>query len=96
MPGLDAELLLRARSALEAGNLDRAGKLLEAVENRGSLWHSLYGSLCMASGDHAEAVEHLLKGDPLDCLPLLEECYRAQRDYEKAYLCACRRREYEK
>ena len=50
----------------------------------------------MASGDHAEAVEHLLKGDPLDCLPLLEECYRAQGDYEKAYLCACRRREYEK
>ena len=50
----------------------------------------------MASGAHAEAVEHLLKGDPLACLPLLEECYRAQGDYEKAYLCACRRREYEK
>ena len=96
LPSLDAELLLRARSALEAGNLDRARKLLEAVENQGSLWQGLYGSLCMASGNHAEAVEHLLKGDPLDCLPLLEECYRAQGDYEKAYLCACRRREYEK
>ena len=96
LPSLDAELLLRARSALEDGKPDRARKLLEAVEDRGSLWHTLMGSLHMAAGDYAQAVEHLLKGEPTDCLPLLEECYRAQGDYEKAYLCACKRREYKK
>ena len=96
LPSLDAELLLRARGALEEGNLDRARRLLEAVEEKGSLWHTLAGSLCMAAGDHVKAEAYLLKGDPIECLPLLEECYRAQGDYEKAYHCACRRREYKK
>ena len=96
LPSLDTELLLRARHALEEGKPDRARKLLEAVEDRGSLWHTLMGSLHMAAGDYDRAVEHLLKGEPTDCLPLLEECYRAQGDYEKAYLCARQRRDYEK
>ena len=96
LPSLDTELLLRARCALEEGKPDRARKLLEAVEDRGGLWHTLMGSLCMAVGDYNQAVEHLLQGDTADCLPLLEECYRAQGDYEKAYLCACKRRELEK
>lgn len=96
LPSLDTELLLRARRALGEGKPDRARKLLEAVENRGSLWHTLMGSLHMTAGDYTQAVEYLLKGEPTDCLPLLEECYRAQGDYEKAYLCACKRRELEK
>ena len=96
LPSLDTELLLRARKAQEGGNMDRARKLLDAVENRGNLWHGLMGSLYMALGDYAQAVEYLLKGEDKDCLPLLEECYRAQGDYEKAYLCACKRRALEK
>lgn len=93
LPGLDEELMLRARLALEKGDFDRAGRLLEAVENRDPLWYTLRGTAELRQGAFSAAEKLLLLGDEKQSLPLLEECYRAQGDYEKAYFCACKRKE---
>lgn len=93
LPSLDEELLLRARGALERGELSRAGKLLEAVENRSKLWYTLRGAVELRQGAYKQAEKHLLLGDEKQSLPLLEECYRAQGDFERAYFCARKREE---
>ena len=85
--------MLRARLALEKGDFDRAGRLLEAVENRDPLWYTLRGTAELRQGAFSAAEKLLLLGDEKQSLPLLEECYRAQGDYEKAYFCACKRKE---
>lgn len=90
---LDGALLQKAREALDAGNTDRAIKLLGAVETPDKEWYRLRGSAAMAQGDYAKAEQYLEQGEPKACLPLLEECSRVQGNFEKAYYYACRRRE---
>ena len=85
--------MLRARLALENKDLDRARRLLEAIDSRGALWYTLRGTVELRQGAYSSAEKLLLLGDEKQSLPLLEECYRAQGDYEKAYFCACKRKE---
>ncbi len=98
LPSLDEELLLRAREALEQGNLPRAQGLLGAVEDPTKpAFHLLQGQVCFAAGDHALAVQHLEPVRdlwPKTVLSLLEQCYRELRDYRKAYEYACLQREF--
>ncbi len=89
---LDDALLQKAKDSLEAGNMDRAVKLLEAVEMPNQEWYYLRGSAAMDQGDYEKAEQYLEQGEPKVCLPLLEECSRIQGNFEKAYYYACRRR----
>lgn len=91
-PGsLDEALLLAARRAVEEGAEDRAEKLLEAVEGRSKEWYLLRGTLELHRGRYAQAEELLLLADEEAGMPLLEECYFAQGDFERAYYCAQKR-----
>lgn len=88
LPNLDEALLSKAEDALERRDYDRALRLLEAVEHREERYHTLRGTAELRRGDYAQAERHLLLGQEQAALPLLEECYRAQGDYEKAYYYA--------
>lgn len=92
---LDGALMLRAKEAMEGEDRDRARRLLDAVEKRDKTWFFLSGKLALAAKDYTQAEAELAQGEEEQCLPLLEECYLAQGNYEKAYFCACRRREME-
>lgn len=91
LSSLDEELMLRSRAALEGRDYERARQLLEAVENRNKLWYTLRGTVELRRGAYAQAEALLLLGEEAMTLPLLEECYRLQGDYEKAYYCAQKR-----
>lgn len=90
---LDEALLLQARRAVEDRGYERAERLLEAVEHRDKNWYLLRGTLELRRGSYAQAEKLLLLAEEEPALPLLEECYRAQGDFERAYYCAQRRLE---
>ena len=94
---LDGELLLRARAALEDGDLSRCLHLLEAVQDQDApLWNFLRGQLHMKARSYAAAAQCLRRAEaefPEKCVPLLEICYRELGDFRQAYYYACRARE---
>lgn len=95
LPGLEEELLLRSKAALEAEDAERAEKLLEAVESRGPEWCFLRGKVHMERREFAEAARcfHGAEGQyPRETAPYLEKAYREMEDYRRAYEYACRQR----
>lgn len=94
---LDGELLLRARAALEDGDLSRCLHLLEAVQDQDApLWNFLRGQLHVKARSYAAAAQCLRRAEaefPEKCVPLLEICYRELGDFRQAYYYACRARE---
>lgn len=96
LPGMDDELLLRAREALADKDLSRALHLLESMEDRNfPQWHLLRGTVCLKQEQWLEAAEHLQKAEtdfPKDANPLLETCWRELGDFRKAYEYACKQR----
>lgn len=95
LPPLDAELMLRARSALEAQELSRAAALLDACEQRTDAWEFLRGQVYLAGKDYEAACACFLKAQaayPEDTAPCLEVCYREMGDYRSAYFYACMQR----
>ena len=96
LPGLDGELLLRARTALEEGRFDRCGELLEAMEDKNTpLWQFLRGEVHLVKGQFTRAAVCYLKAEralPEQCIPKLERCYRELGNYEKAYEYACKQK----
>lgn len=96
LPSLDEELLLRSGEALRKGDTDRAGRLLEAAEDRqDSQWNFLRGLVWLEAKDYREAVacfHRAEKNSPRETAPLLEECYRELGDYRKAYEYAVRQK----
>ena len=96
LPDLDEELLLRAQTAVENGQPERAGYLLDAAENqRKSQWLELRGQVYFARGEYEAAARsyHTLEEvNPEKAAPMLESCYRELKDFEKAYFYACRAR----
>lgn len=96
LPSLDEELLLRAGSALDDGDLSRAAHLLDAMERREMpRWHLLRGQVFLREKNWETAAAHLLLAEkefPGTVFPLLEICYRESKNYEKAYEYACRQR----
>ncbi len=97
LPSLDEELLLRARDALDRGQPDRSGRLLEAAENQESpQWKFLRGEVHMASAQYEAAADCFRAVEaayPLPCAARLERCYRELGNFEKAYFYACKQRE---
>ena len=94
---LDGELLLRARAALEDGDLSRCLHLLEVAQDQDApLWNFLRGQLHMKARSYAAAAQCLRRAEaefPEKCVPLLEICYRELGDFRQAYYYACRARE---
>ena len=96
LPGLDKELLLRAEAALERGDGNRSGALLDAAENRETpQWNYLRGESYFAQGEYRRAAEcyHRVEEElPEKVVPRLEACYRELEDYKRAYEYACRQK----
>ena len=96
LPGLDEELMLRAKAALGSGEWARSARLLDAVEHRESpRWQYLRGCAYLEGGDYTRAAQCLLKAEaalPEETYPKLERCYRELGNYEKAYHYACKQR----
>ena len=96
LPSLDGELLLRARDALDRGELDRCNHLLEAAEDHNDAqWNFLRGELYLSRQQFAEAAVCYHKAEvsyPEKCAVRLERCYRELEDFKQAYHYACKQR----
>lgn len=96
LPSLDAELLLRAREALAEGKCQRAGQLLDAVEEqKDARWLLLRGDVYLAQKRYEEAARCFHSAEtemPAEAAGRLEHCYRELGDYKRAYEYACKRR----
>lgn len=93
LPGLDAELMIRAREAFESGEKERTRCLLEAVQEQSDpRWNLLRGRLDLEEGKFREAAQYLHIAEtayPRETASLLEHCYRELQDYKRAYEYAC-------
>lgn len=96
LPINDDALLLRARGALENGELKACGNYLNACENReDALWNLISGEMYMKSEDYPQAAAHYKAAEgefPEACYASLEQCYLAMEDYKQAYEYARKRR----
>ena len=96
LPGLDAELILRAQDALNRGDAQRSEQLLEAAEDKTEAqWNLLRGQTHLARGQFTKAAVCFLRVEdryPQVCYPKLEQCYRELGNYEKAYEYACKQK----
>ena len=99
LPGLDEELLLRARGALEHGDAVRAGHLLEAAEEQASpQWNYLRGETLLRQEQWEAAARYFHIAEqayPGLTAPKLEQCYRELGDFKEAYRYACIQRKQE-
>lgn len=97
LPVDDRELLLRARSALAAGDSNRAAQYLDAAEERAvPKWQLLRGEVYFAQRDYYNAAACYLAAEdyyPKTVWPKLEACYQMLGDYKMAYHYACKQRE---
>ena len=99
LPSLDAELIFRARDALDRGDSIRSEQLLEAAEDKTAQeWNLLRGQTHLARGQFTKAAVCFLRVEeryPQVCYPSLEACYRELGNYEKAYEYACKQKNKE-
>lgn len=97
LPSLDEELLLRARCALDIGEMDRSAHLLEAAQNHDvPEWNFLRGEIYLAKGQFAEAAACYHKAEeayPEKTARRLERCYRELEDFKQAYFYATKHRD---
>lgn len=96
LPSLDEELLLRAENALEQGDPERSGALLDAAEERDDPhWNYLRGEVYLARERYAEAARCYHRAEaqyPQKTAARLEQCYRELEDYKQAYFYACKQK----
>lgn len=86
LPGLDDELLLRARHSLSAGDPARAARLLDAAEDQDApAWLHLRGDCAMACGDYTHAARLYRRVECPAVYSRLEQCYLKLEDYKMAY-----------
>lgn len=57
--GPEAELFIRARSLINANNLDAAKTVLDAIQTRNAEWYYLYGIIYLRQGWYDKAREYL-------------------------------------
>lgn len=94
LTGEDEALLLRARAALEDGDVGFAVRLLEAVEQRNEEWNYLRGEAHFGCREYPDAARCYHNGEnkyPAD--GRLEVCYREMEDYKMAYFYAKKKEE---
>lgn len=95
LPGLDEELMLRAKATLNRGDADRCGALLDGAETRDEDWNFLRGRAYLAKGDYESALPCLQAAEERykeAAYPLLEQCARELCDFKLAYEYACKQR----
>lgn len=97
LPPMDEELLLRARHALDVGEMDRSAHLLEAAQNHDAPdWNFLRGEIYLAKGQFAAAAACYHKAEedyPEKTARRLERCYRELEDFKRAYYYATKHRD---
>ena len=95
LPSLDGELMLRAKAALNRGEYDRCGDLLDAVEVKDEAWNFLRGKAYLAKEDYTSALHCFQMAEEAyqDAVyPLLEQCARELGDFKLAYEYACKQK----
>jgi tetratricopeptide (TPR) repeat protein len=96
LPDMDEELLLRARVALDCGEFDRCGGLLEAAwDQNTAAWNFLRAELYLTleQYDAAAACYHKAEAEyPEKCASRLERCYKELGDFKQAYFYACKQK----
>ena len=95
LTGMQPRLQLLAQAAAAEGNMARAAEYLIAVDDRTPAWQLQMGTVLLEKKDFAAAAEMLLAAEeeyPLQCIPLLEICYRELGNFELAYKYACKAR----
>lgn len=96
LPSMDEELLLRARQALDMGDLDRGEALLIAAQDQKCAeWNFLRGEVHLARRQLRDAVGCYRKAEeayPEKTARRLEYCYRELEDFKQAYFYACKQR----
>ena len=97
LPSMDEELLLRARHALDMGELERSEHLLGAAQDQSSAaWNFLRAEVHLARRQLEAAVSCYTKAEeayPEKTARRLEYCYRELEDFKKAYFYACKQRD---
>lgn len=92
IPPEDDVLLLRAQGAADNGEYEKAGRLLDAAEDRSSgKWNCLRGDIYLFQQEYAKAAEcyHKAEGEyPEKIAEKLEISYREMGDYKMAYFYA--------
>lgn len=96
LPSIDEELLLRARQALDMGELDRSECLLGAAQDQSSAdWYFLRGEVHLARQQLEAAISCYKCAEdiyPEKTARRLEYCYRELEDFKQAYYYACKQR----
>lgn len=95
LPDNTEEMLLRARAALEDGNIEKCIACLAAADLQTEDGTLLRGDALMAAQKYEEAAQCFLilkKFQPLSIYSRLEICYRELGDFQKAYEYACKQR----
>ena len=93
---MDEELLTRAQVALAGQKGEQAGRLLDAVQNRGnSAWYMLRGRAALLMEDDRLAAEFFHQAEAAGdktAYRYLEQCYQKLEDYKMAYYYACKQK----
>ena len=95
LPSLDGELMLRAKAALNQGDYDRCGALLDAAEVKDESWNFLRGQTFLAKEDYESALRCFQMAEESHkdgVYPLLEQCARDLGDFKLAYEYACKQK----
>ena len=95
LPSLDEELMLRAKGALNQGDHDRCGRLLDAAEDRDESWYFLRGKAHLAGREFEKALRCFREAEAAyadSIYPMMEHCARELEDYKMAYEYACKQK----
>lgn len=95
LPSLDEELMIRAKAALNRGDYDRCGALLDVVETKDESWDFLRGKAYLAKADYTSALPCLQAAEETyqdTVYPFLEQCARELNDFKLAYEYACKQK----
>ena len=95
LPSLDEELMLRAKAALDRGDYDRCGALLDAAEKKDESWQFLRGQVYLAKQNYECALGCFRRAEEAyqnAVYPLLEQCARELEDFKLAYEYACKQK----
>lgn len=95
LPDNTDEQLLRAHSALSAGDAAKCLACLDAADRQTERGQLLRGDVYQKTGQYEKAIAcfaPLEESEPAAVYPRLEQCYKELGDFKKAYEYACKQR----
>ena len=96
LPSQDEELLIRGREALNSGQMQRCGQILDAAQDQENpRWNLLRGDAFLAEQTYTQAAVCYHRAEmefPKETAPKLEQCYKELGDFKQAYFYACKSR----